>query len=227
MNANDVEHILAMVADQRARGAAGELLGVADELADGMRRDFDEMDMEQAGTALIVAATSLAPYADVSPPSLMKTLVIAGENLVRTARARAAETREVWRSVDVDGYLPIEDAAENEIVEAFAEGDRVLWHTRADHYESATVESMELVIKLDDDGQSVRVAPSVLRHPAGDLVSEIVEEHVLTWHPVDGSEPTEIPFGVHVACPEQVGEFRLTAREVPSSAVHVPEVSGG
>lgn len=127
----------------------GETARLADLIADGFRRDFGEsMDMEDVGKALVVTSASLVPLIDPKIPSavIANMIGLAGENLVRTARARAAE-----------------------------------------------------MVTVGETGP-------------------VWMEHVLTWHPVDGSEPTEIPFHTHVACPEQVGEFRLSTREVPPPA---------
>lgn len=53
---------------------------------------------------------------------------------------------------------------------------------------------------------------------------------VLTWHPVtaDPVEPIEVPLNMHVAwCPEELGEFRVSTREVPPPVDESPEVSDG
>lgn len=47
---------------------------------------------------------------------------------------------------------------------------------------------------------------------------EVWCETVLAWHPVDGSDPVEIPVGEPWVLPGtdvRVGEFRLSTREVP------------
>lgn len=60
--------------------------------------------------------------------------------------------------------------------------------------------------------------------PAEDGASDFegeLWEHVLTWHPLNGKPPVEVPFDQHwVFSAESCGEFRLSTREVP-------EVPGG
>ena len=69
-------------------------------------------------------------------------------------------------------------------------------------------DSDQLLVDLEARFKESLGKPAVLL-PAGSKR----EEFVLTWYPVDG-EPTEVPFGIHVVCPEEVGEFRLSTREV-------------
>lgn len=97
----DLERGLAEVA--RSRADAGELGQAAarmgDKLADGVRADFDTtLDIESVGAALVIAAASLLPLTDdrdIPSGVLVDVLAFAGEQLVRTARARAAEATEV------------------------------------------------------------------------------------------------------------------------------------
>lgn len=99
----NVDGALRQVATARAHGGemTSEAARVGDLLADGFRRDFFDADMEAMGSALLVAADSLAPIAQEVAPALaiITSLAMAGENLVRTARDRAAEQAEpVFRS---------------------------------------------------------------------------------------------------------------------------------
>lgn len=99
MTPGDLDQILASVAEQRADADSltRALATLGDALADGIRGSaFESLDMETVGTALVIAATSLAPWMDrdVSPAMLLRALVLGGENLIRTARARAAEINE-------------------------------------------------------------------------------------------------------------------------------------
>lgn len=97
----DVERAIHEIRHNRGRGDAliAESGRMADKVADGFRCDFDStMDMETVGKALVVAAASLIALTD--PPAssaavVLDVLAFAGENIVRTARARAAETADL------------------------------------------------------------------------------------------------------------------------------------
>lgn len=102
----DIENALAIVA--RARATADPIMvetaRLADVIADGFRADFDmTLDMETVGTALVVASASVTRLAahEVGMPAtvVVNMIGLAGENLVRTARSRAAEAR------DIEGVL--------------------------------------------------------------------------------------------------------------------------
>lgn len=100
-NDYDVENDLRRVA--QARADADELTravaSIGDAIADGFRARFDiTMDMEHSGLTLMIGAAMLCPIAkrgDMSASVLTDALAMAAENLVRTARSRAAEAREV------------------------------------------------------------------------------------------------------------------------------------
>jgi hypothetical protein len=104
----DVEHALREIAKARAKAhtdvITAETAKLAGLVAEGFRREFDdELDMEATGMALVIAAASLPPvvtgeHAAVPGAVVMNLIAFAGEDLIRTARARAAE-------VDVDDQL--------------------------------------------------------------------------------------------------------------------------
>lgn len=98
----DIENALDVCA--RARATTDQIMvetaRLAGMIADGFRGDFDAtLDMETVGQALLVAAASVTRLAadEVGMPAtvIVNMIGLAGENLVRTARARAAEAREV------------------------------------------------------------------------------------------------------------------------------------
>ncbi|HYQ69651.1 hypothetical protein [Actinophytocola sp.] len=100
----DIENGLTVCAEARAMDdpIMVETARLADKIADGFRADFDmTLDMETVGKALVVAAASVMDLAagGQTPATVITNMIgLAGENLVRTARARAAE-------VDVDDQL--------------------------------------------------------------------------------------------------------------------------
>lgn len=111
----DIEAALRHALRVRVDGDAlmGETARIADLIADGFRADFGEsMDLEAVGKALVFTAASLVPLIDPAIPSavIANMIGLAGENLVRNARARSAE--------EIDGVL-----------DHFAEQEYVLtWH---------------------------------------------------------------------------------------------------
>lgn len=148
MTGIDLEGCLRDLAQARGdSGADALVVQLGDALADGFRRDLDmALDMETAGFALAIGGISLVAvmqeHGGVSRTDLAEALALAGENLVRTARARATE------------------------------------------------------------------APGS-RH----------QEFVLTYHPLNGTQPVEIPLRTHWVFPvESCGEFVVSTRELPPSA---------
>lgn len=93
----DVERGIHELFWARARGdlLMTETARIADKIADGFRADFDTtLDMEMVGKALVIVAASVSPFANdrEMPPAVIANMIgLAGENLVRTARVRAAE----------------------------------------------------------------------------------------------------------------------------------------
>lgn len=102
----DIENALAIVARTRvtADPITVETARLAEVIADGFRADFDAtLDMETVGQALVVAAASVTNMAaaEIGMPAavIVNMIGFTGESLVRAARSRAAEAR------DVEGVL--------------------------------------------------------------------------------------------------------------------------
>jgi hypothetical protein len=121
----DVENALEEIAAWRGKVGSdvilGETLKLGQLVADGFRREFDdELDMEATGKALVIAAGSLPPLVTggtkVPGGVVMNLIAFAGENLIRAARARAAERGDVdgvlcehvftWHAVDMPDDYP-------------------------------------------------------------------------------------------------------------------------
>ncbi len=109
MTKYDVERGLREIAEARRKERSDFVLAetakLARVIADGFRREFDdELDMEHVGMALVIAAASLPPLVTgetgLPGKAVMNLIAFAGEELVRTARARAAEA-----DTDADGQL--------------------------------------------------------------------------------------------------------------------------
>jgi hypothetical protein len=219
----DIEDGLREVARARANGdeLMREIARLADLIADGFRRDFDTtMDMEQVGKALVVTSASLVPLNDpvIPPAALINMVGIAGENLVRTARTRAAEAAEAWRS-----SAEREAAADaSAIAEAFAAGDRVSWGGYP-----GTVTSVALTLRFDAGHTATVPAEDCHAMTQPSDFEGVLCEHVLTWHPLNGAPPREVPFDEHWVFPaESCGEFRLSTREV-SPAPRLADLRNG
>lgn len=132
----DIEQGLREMAAVRAsRGDLALVLArVGDDIADGFRADFDTtLDMETVGKALVIAAASVTRLAAdkrrVPATVVVNMIGLAGENLVRTARARAAETVTVgetgpvwmkpaltWHPVTVEDVDPVDVPLNKHIV---------------------------------------------------------------------------------------------------------------
>lgn len=109
MTKYDVERGLREIAKarqtERSDFVLAETAKLAGLVADGFRREFDdELDMETVGKVLVIAATSLPPLVagetGIPGAVVMNLIAFAGEELVRTARARAAESVEVAGETD-------------------------------------------------------------------------------------------------------------------------------
>lgn len=87
----DVENALRIVAAARhGDPIAVETARLAEQVADGFRRDFgDTLDLETCGRALVIASASLVPLCSEEIPGavLVNLVAMAGESLVRRERA--------------------------------------------------------------------------------------------------------------------------------------------